>query len=147
MVQLRHDWFANIDFMQREMERLLGDFAGRKPPAVYFSPRGWEPAIDIYETPEDIVALVELAGVKQGEIEIVVNRNTLLIRGVRKDTRERGKRLYQRMEIHWGDFERRVLLPIAIEPEETKATYQDGILELILPKVQRKKRHKVEIRG
>ncbi len=147
MVQLRHDWFANIDFMQREMERLLGDFAGRKPPAVYFSPRGWEPAIDIYETPEAIVALVDIAGVNQEEIEIVVDRNTLLIRGVRKDTSQRGKRSYQRMEIHWGDFERGVLLPIAIEPGETRATYHDGLLEIILPKVQRKRRHKVEIRG
>ena len=147
MVQLRHDWFVNIDFMQREMERLLGNFAVRKPPIVYFSPRGWEPAIDIYETPEEIVALVELAGVKQEEIEIVADRKTLIIRGARKDTRQGGKRSYHRMEIHWGDFERGVLLPVAIESDEIRASYQDGLLEIVLPKVQREGRHKVEIQG
>ena len=95
-----------------------------------------------------VVILVELAGMKQEEIEAVADRDTLIIRGERKDTSQRGKRSYHRMEIRWGAFERGILLPTAIKTDETRATYKDGLLEIVVPKVQQEKAHthKIKVR-
>ncbi len=134
MVEFQHDWLSNIQSMQREMERLLDYFGSSKPPIVHFA-RMWEPAIDVYETAKEVVVLVELAGVKQDEIEIKVDGNTLVIRGERKEAPLRSKRTYYQMEIHRGPFERGILLPTTIDPEKAKASYEDGLLEIVLPKV------------
>ena len=145
MVDFRGDWLSNIHSMQQEMERLLDYFGSSKPPVVHFAPRMWEPAIDVYETEKDVVVLVELAGVKQNEIEIVVHGNTLVIRGERKEPQLRSKRTYYQMEIHKGPFERGILLPATVDPDKTKASYEDGLLEIVLPKVWQEQTLRVKI--
>ena len=145
MVEFRRDWLGNIHGVQWEIERLLDYFGKSKPPIVHFAPRVWEPAIDIYETEEDVVVLVELAGVKQDEIEIVVDGNTLVIRGERKEAQLRSKRTYYQMEIHKGLFERSILLPAMVDPDKTKASYEDGLLEIVLPKVWQEQTIRVKI--
>lgn len=147
MVELRRDWSDVIVNVQREMERLLGDFTSRKPPSVRFSPRAWEPAIDVYETADEVVVLVELAGLKQEEIEVVVHGNVLVVKGERRDIKQGIKRSYYQMEILWGPFERGITLPVAVDSSQTKAYYEAGFLEIVLPKLQQEqRRHKVEIK-
>ncbi len=146
MVEFRRDWLTNIDSMQREMERLLDYFGSSKPPMVHFAPGVWEPAIDVYETEEDIVVLAELAGVLQEEIEVVVEGNTLVIRGERRDTLTTGKRTYYQIEIHKGPFERGIVLPAQVNPGQTRASYQDGLLEIVLPKAQKEQTLRVKIK-
>lgn len=146
MVQFRRDWIENIDSMQREMEQVLDQFATRKPPSIRFSPRAWEPAIDMYETPQAVVVLVELAGLRQEDIDITVHAKNLLIRGERRESQEGNKRTYYQMEISKGHFERGILLPMAVDIDQTKASYNDGILEIILPKRIDDQIRKVDIR-
>lgn len=136
MVELRRDWSEVIITMRREMERLLGDFTSRKPPSVRFSPRAWEPAIDVYETTDDIVVLVELPGLKQEEIEVVVHGNILIIRGERQDIKQGIRRTYYQMEILWGSFEKGITLPSVVDANQTKAYYEAGFLEIVLPKLR-----------
>lgn len=147
MVGFRRDWLIQIDAMQREMERLLDHFASSKPPMVQFSPRVWEPAIDVYETDEQVVVVVELAGVREDDIEIVVNRSTFVIRGERKAPSASGHRTYHQMEIASGAFERGIALPVAVVPGQTKASYRDGLVEVILPKVKEKQTRRVRIKA
>ncbi len=71
MVEIRYDRLSSIQGMQRQMVRLLDYLGSSKPPMVHFA-RMWEPAVDVYETEESIVVLVELAGVKQDRLEVVV---------------------------------------------------------------------------
>lgn len=146
MVQFRRDWIENIDSMQREMEQVLDQFATRKPPSIRFSPRAWEPAIDMYETPQAVVVMVELAGLRQEDIDITVHAKNLLIRGERRESQEGNKRTYYQMEISKGHFERGILLPMAVDIDQTKASYNDGILEIILPKRIDDQIRKVDIR-
>ena len=146
MVQFRRDWLENIDSMQREMEQLLDQFATRKPPLVRFSPRAWEPAIDMYETPQAMVVMVELAGLRQEDIDITVHAKTLVIRGERRESQEGNKRTYYQMEIFKGHFERGILLPVEVDIDQTKASYHDGILEIVLPKRVDDQIRKVDIR-
>ncbi len=129
----RRDWFTN---MQQEMERLLDDFSRRKPPSHQFRLRGWEPPVDVTETDTQVVLLVELAGVSKEQVELVVERNTLLLRGRRREGPHSPKRSCHRLEIYWGPFERVVPLPAPVLPEATRATFADGILEVVLAKAR-----------
>jgi len=147
MVGFRRDWLIQIDAMQREMERLLGHFASSKPPMVQFSPRVWEPAIDVYETDDQVVVVVELAGVREEDVEIVVDRSTFVIRGERKAASASGHRNYHQMEIASGYFERGIALPVAVVPGQTKASYRGGLVEVILPKVKEEKIRRVRIKA
>ncbi|OIP27146.1 MAG: Hsp20/alpha crystallin family protein [Chloroflexi bacterium CG_4_9_14_3_um_filter_45_9] len=125
-------WVVNI---QREMEWLIEEVVSRKPPMVRFSPRTWQPAIDVYETDENVVVLVELAGIKQDEIEVLAQNNILTVRGERRDIKQGIKRTYSQMEILWGPFERNITLPANVDVEQIEAFYNAGFLEVILPKL------------
>jgi HSP20 family protein len=147
MVELRSDWTEIVVTMQREMERLLDDFSSRKPPSVRFSPRTWAPAVDVFETADEVVVLFELAGVKEEQIEVEVYGKELIVRGERQDVKQGISRSYTQMEILWGPFERKITLPAAVEVERTKAFYENGFLEIVLPKSKPQVRRRVEIKS
>jgi HSP20 family protein len=138
MAEFRYDWLDYIDNMQREMERVLNYFSGSKPPAIHFAPRVWEPAVDVYQSEDEIVILIELAGVRREDIEIALNNNTLTIRGERKENVDLGKRRsYYQMEINKGRFEREISLPVPVDREKSQASFDNGLLEIKLPRVSR----------
>jgi HSP20 family protein len=143
---LRGEWPEVVIHMQREVERVMDDVASRKPPAVRFSPRTWQPAIDVYATGNDVVVLIELAGVKQDEIEVIVDNNILTIRGYRKDSKQGIKRTYSQMEILWGSFQREIPLPANVNTNQVKAFYENGFLEVILPRLNKEKAHHIDIK-
>jgi HSP20 family protein len=147
MIELRRDWSEAIVTMQKEMERLLDEVANRKPPSVHFAPKAWQPTIDVFETDSEVVVLIELAGVNENEIEVTVQHDILTIRGIRKDIKQGIKRTYSQMEILWGPFERNVTLPANINVDEIKAFYEAGILEVVLPKRNKEKPRRVDIRA
>jgi HSP20 family protein len=146
MIELRKDWSEIVIGMQRQVKWLVDDVVSRKPPMVRFSPRTWQPAIDVYETDEDVVVLVELPGVKEDETEVIVHNNTLIVRGERKDIKQGIKRTYSQMEILWGPFERDITLPASVNVEQIKAFYDHGFLEVILPKLNEEKSRRVDIK-
>lgn len=137
LVQFRRDWLMNIDRLQQEMDRLLDHFAGSKPPTVRFAPVVWQPAIDLYETEDELVLTVELSGVEGADMEILVERDTFTIRGERKKAlRPGGRRAYYQMEIASGLFERTIVLPTAVDAANSRASYEDGLVEVVLPKAR-----------
>jgi HSP20 family protein len=146
MAELRSDWSEVVVNIQREVGRLIDDVATRKPPMVRFSPKTWQPAIDIYETDQDVVVLVELAGIKEDEIEVIVHDNILIVRGERRDIKQGIKRTYSRMEILWGPYERDIALPTNVNADQIKAFFEAGFLEVVLPKLGKEKPHRVDIR-
>lgn len=76
----------------------MDEVVNRKPPAVRFSPKTWQPAIDIHETDSEVVALIERAGIREDEIEVTAQNGILVIRGERKDARQAIARTYPRAE-------------------------------------------------
>jgi HSP20 family protein len=115
------------------MDRYL-QHVTQKPQSVVFSQRTWQPALDIYETEDAVVAMVDLAGVSDKEIELVVMRNSLTLRGERRPPGEPGERRYSILEIPFGPFERSTPLPSPVDPDATTASYRQGFLEIIMPK-------------
>jgi HSP20 family protein len=146
MARFRRDWLTQIDTMQREMERLLDHFAGSKPPIAQFARQVWEPALDVYETDDEIVIIAELAGIEEDDLEIIVDRDKFTIRGERMNIGFGIKRTYYQMEIASGPFERAISLPVAVVTRGIKATYSNGLVEVILPKIKDERTHKVNIK-
>jgi len=88
----------------------------------------WEPVIDLYVEAGKLCLLVELPGVRAGDVEVRVGRRLVLVRGVRRG-RARSPRFYE-AEIPYGPFERRVELPVPVDPARLSVGLADGVLSL-----------------
>jgi HSP20 family protein len=109
--------------------------------------RAAQPRIDIYETPDEIVIIAEIAGVPREEICLEIGPRTVKISGIREGgPREEGAR-YRLAEIPCGRFERDLALPVPIDTETVKAYYRDGLLEIRLAKRPPDRVHKISIQG
>jgi len=96
----------------------------------------WSPPTDVYETEDRFVLRVEVAGLRDDDIEVAIENNVLMISGNRSDLNER--RAYLQMEIRFGKFEIAVEIPVPVEIEQSVAEYKDGFLIVQLPKASPK---------
>jgi len=94
----------------------------------------WSPPTDVYETENDYVVRVEVAGMREEDFEITVENNFLMVSGSRPDIPER--RAYQQMEIRFGKFETVVGLPGPLDIDSSRAEYVEGFLTVTLPKAK-----------
>lgn len=138
------DIFSDFDQMRYRITRAWQQGVG-PPGAPHFCPPIIEPATDVYETTENVVVVVEIAGVSAEEIDISVEGKTLTVRGEREDRQRELTRLYHQMEICCGIFERSVTLPSEVDPQRASATYSDGLLVVVLPKVQQQLARRVRV--
>jgi HSP20 family protein len=105
---------------------------------------GWTPALDLYQNNDNIVAVVELPGMRKEDIEISLQDGTLLISGERKEetSQENGA---TRTERCTGKFCRSITLPTRVDVNKVSATYKDGILTVTLPKAEEAKPKQIQI--
>lgn len=116
------------------------------PRAIFsLSERFWTPPTDVYETADTIVVKMEIAGLKEDEIEIVVKDNYLHIRGNRIEETPNPKKRFHIVELHYGTFMRTFELPNAIKKDDISAVYKDGFLKIAIPKEKVYKSHKVSV--
>ncbi|KAF0107377.1 MAG: heat shock protein Hsp20 family protein [Anaerolineaceae bacterium] len=101
---------------------------------VNLHPYSWSPPTDVYETDASFIVRVEVAGMREADFSIGVEKNFLVISGVRIDAQER--RAYHQMEIRFGEFSAAVELPPAVDVNRADAGYEDGFLTVILPKLK-----------
>jgi len=94
----------------------------------------WSPPTDVYETENNYVVRVEIAGMREEDFEITVENNFLMVSGSRPDIPER--RAYQQMEIRFGKFECVVGLPGPLDIDASRAEYVEGFLMVTLPKAK-----------
>ena len=97
----------------------------------------WSPPTDVYETEDNCVVKVEIAGMRDDDFEVAFENNVLTIMGVRSDHNER--RAYHQMEIRFGKFEIAIALPAPVDVEKAIAEYKDGFLMILLPKADAKR--------
>ncbi|ADO44733.1 MAG: Hsp20/alpha crystallin family protein [Hydrogenobacter thermophilus] len=133
--------FAELERIRREFDRLIEEMWPREEVE-----RAFAPAVEMYETDNEIVVKAELPGVKKENIEVSIKDNTLHIRGEKKEEREEKTETIHRLERVYGKFERVLTLPVDVKAEEVKAEYKDGILEIRLPKSEVSKEKKIEIK-
>jgi len=105
---------------------------------------GWSPALDLYESGDNVVAVVELPGMRKEDIDISLHDGTLAISGERKRESANGEKA-QRTERYVGTFRRSITLPTRVDAGKVGATYHDGILKVILPKAEEAKPKQIEV--
>lgn len=105
---------------------------------------GWTPALDLYQSNDNVVAVVELPGMRKEDIEISLHDQVLTISGERKQETPESDNA-ERSERYIGKFRRSVTLPVRVEGSKVSATYQDGILTVTLPKAEEAKPRQIQV--
>lgn len=124
-----------------EMDKVFNDFAVASRPA--YDEREFSPATEIAESAEGYLLSIDLPGIKKEDIKIDVADSTITISGERKNTRESGQRGH--IEKYYGAFKRSFVLPREVELDNITAHYEDGVLELLVPKSKEAQPRKIEI--
>ncbi|WKZ27165.1 MAG: Hsp20/alpha crystallin family protein [Candidatus Paceibacterota bacterium] len=125
----------------REIDRMFDDLAFGFAPLAR---RGFEPAMDVYQTEADFVVELHVPKIDAKQIKVSVEDGILKIEGEHAEEKE-DKREYFRKEIRRGSFVRMIALPVPVKEDEAKAVFEHGILKVSLPKVEAKQAKEVKI--
>jgi len=139
MSLMRWEPMTEIRRLQEDMDRLLERFM--KP----FSTLTWPvseaagPPVDVYEKDGNVVVKAELPGLKKEDIEVTATEDSISLRGEFKREEEVKKEGFYRRERREGKFYRTIPMPAPIKPDQVKASFKDGILEITAPEVEEAK--------
>lgn len=141
MALVRWDPFRDLTALQSEVNRLFsragaGDMAERQ---------SWTPSIDVIETDDAIKLKAELAGMEPNDINIEVQDNVLTMSGERRFQEEVKEDKYYRIERRYGSFSRSIALPQTVDESKIEAKYENGVLEVSVPKSEIAKPKKITV--
>jgi HSP20 family protein len=139
------DPFRDLGDIQGEMNRLFDSFFGRPAQQQAGMERVWAPAVDMYETKDELVVTAEVPGVSEKDIHLSITGDMMTLRGERNWNQEIKQENYYRGERWYGRFERTLPLPIPVQSEKVKASYRDGVLTVTLPKAEEIKSREIKI--
>lgn len=139
----RWEPFRNLSTLQDQVNRLFEtSFKAHSDNSALTT---WAPAVDIYETENELVIKADLPAVEEKDIDIRVENNMLTIRGERKLEESVKEDNYLRVERVYGSFSRSFSLPNTVNTEAIQATYKNGVLQVVLPKRAESKPKQVKI--
>jgi len=128
-----------------EWERRFDDLFGRPSWRLPVEERGWMPAVDVFEKEDRFVVKAELPGMKEEDIDVSVIGDTLSIKGEKKTETEIKDENYYRCERSYGSFYRSIPIPSNVDANKIEASFEDGILEVALPKSAKVKPKKIAV--
>jgi len=106
-----------------------------------------ELAVDVFQTPKEIIIKTMVAGVAPDNLEISVTRDVVTLKGKREESFEIDDKDYYHKELYWGSFSRTIVLPAEVEIEEAEAVEKQGLLTIRLPKIDKHKQSKLRVKG
>src|SRR2546425_12335161 len=136
--------FRGATTLQEQINGVFGAVVGRPGEESNLTP--WAPAVDIYETENELVVKADLPDVNPQDLDIRVENNVLTIRGERKFENEVNEDNYLRIERAYGAFSRSFSLPNTVDPDAIKAEYRDGVLTVHVPKREEAKPKQIKVR-
>ena len=140
------DPFRDLAAIQDRMNQIFEDALARSRGRDEGLRTGmWTPAVDIYENDEFVVVKAELPGVEKDRISVEVKEGILTLRGERGFDRELKEESYHRIERAYGSFQRSFSLPVSVDQEKVTARFQEGVLEVKLPKKDQEKPKQIEV--
>ncbi len=145
---MRYDPLREVAAVQGEMRRLLDAMftgLGNTPARSEDRDGSWLPAVDVQETDGEIVLSFDLPGLREDEIEIQVQDNVLTVTGQREQKQEETRDGYRHIERRFGRFSRSFPLPPGVEEDRIKARYENGELEIRIPKPAERQARRVSI--
>jgi HSP20 family protein len=134
------DIFDELLRMRRRIERLmrsLGSLASFEEIESF--------PVDISETENEIIVRADLPGFSKDEVSVNATENTLTIEAKHKEEKKEKGEKYYTVERKFGSFRRVISLPVEVEPKKAKAKMKDGVLEVILPKKEKKKGKEIKV--
>jgi HSP20 family protein len=129
--------------LQDQINRMFSEGVGHAGEESNLTP--WAPAVDIYETENELVIKADLPDVNPQELDIRVENNILTIRGERKFESKVKEDNYLRVERAYGSFSRSFSLANSVKTDDIKADYQNGVLTLSLPKREEAKPKQIKV--
>jgi len=139
----RWDPFRDLVALQDRINRAFSEQMSRAEgePAPG---KAWAPVVDILETDSELIVRAEIPGVSREEIDIEVTSESLTIRGDRKFD-EASREKYLRVERPYGQFQRSFTIGVPVQPDKVKASYREGVLEVVVPKAEEVKPKKIQV--
>jgi len=143
---VRWEPFRDLVTLREAMDRLFAESFVR--PGVAFPALGMEgPAVDMYQTEDDIVVKAAVPGVKPEDIDISVTGDMLTIKGELKQEEKVEEGDYLRQERHYGQFTREFALPTQVNADKARAEFEHGVLTLHLPKAEEVKPKSIKVKA
>src|SRR5580658_1742440 len=126
-------WYPirEVASLQDRVNSLFQDIAGDNSAVTAAS---FAPAVDVYENGEKLVLKLDVPGIKEEDLDIRVENQTLTVRGERKFEKEEKEENFHRIERRYGSFYRSFTIPTTVNPENIKASYESGVLKIELEK-------------
>ena len=131
----------NLISFPYELDRFFNDFG-----LDYgHSDTVWSPNVDVSETEKNYEVKAEIPGLKKEDIKVTVEDNILKLSGEKKHEEETNDKNYHRLERSYGKFERSFRLPKEVKKEEIKASYKNGVLDVVIPKAEEVKPKEITV--
>ena len=143
MALVRWEPFRELTALQNEMSRWMGQVSGTTPGNGTSST--WLPAVDVWETDDELVLSFDLPGIPEDEIAVELDDNVLTVSGTRERTSEHPSERFYRFERRYGTFSRSVTLPQGVQEDAVQATYANGVLEVRVPKPEEPKPKRIQV--
>ena len=120
--------------MDRRFQKLLSEVLFTEMPGSFSAEQVWQPPTDVFECEKSYVLRMEIAGVTREDFHIGLAQDILTITGCRRESSKHSKLALRRLEISYGPFKRSVCLPGPVDGDRVEAGYDNGFLEVLLPK-------------
>jgi HSP20 family protein len=141
MTLIRWQPWQEFDVLRRQVDDLFDELAPISRVTGKTNGHAWSPAIELKSTDEAVVLRAELPGISAENLDVQVSREAVAITGEYKSETKTEDKQHQihRSEFRYGSFQRVIPLPIAVQNDQVKADFKDGILTLTMPKVEAEK--------
>ncbi len=143
---VRWEPFREMMSLRQAMDRLMEDSFVRPSRALRLLGEEAFPAIDVYQTPSELVVKAALPGVKADEVDITISGDTLTIKGETKATEEVRREDYLYQEHRYGAFNRSIALSSSLESNKAEATFGNGILTVTIPRAEEVKPKTIKVK-
>ncbi len=146
MAIVRWDPFRDFLTVQDEITKAFERFFGEGKAGTKLA--SWAPLVDVYEKGGNVVVRAEIPGLEAKDVEVHIEEDGLTIQGERKFEEEVKEENFYRLERRYGSFHRFIPFPTEVKTDKAKATFKNGVLEVVVPKAEPKKKAiKLKVEG
>jgi HSP20 family protein len=138
MLDRTFDPFRDLAAAQEQLDRMIGRS---------YSRNAWVPSLDVRETEDNFVVMVDLPGLDPGDVEVTLEDGVLTVRGERQFERNTSEEQFHRLERSYGSFARSIRLPRVADIERVDASFDKGVLAIQVPKREEAKPRTIDVKA